>query len=115
MAANNLRQADVPDGASVIEEMPGTAPGLVCPVGDQVIYAVPGVPFEMRIMVSGTVVPDLKRRAGVTAVITSRVLRTWVLVTTKLSYQSLLNNFSNSDNAVSASDNGCPVSCSASS
>jgi nicotinamide-nucleotide amidase len=77
MAANNLRQADMPEGASAIPQMPGTAPGLVCPVGDKVIYAVPGVPFEMRIMMEGTILPDLQRRAGVTAVIRSRVVRTW--------------------------------------
>ena len=77
MAANNLRQADLPEGASAIPQMPGTAPGLVCPVGDKVIYAVPGVPFEMRIMMEGTILPDLQRRAGVTAVIRSRVVRTW--------------------------------------
>ena len=57
--------------------MPGTAPGLVCPVGDKVIYAVPGVPSEMREMVAGTILPDLRRRMGQTAVIRSRVLRTW--------------------------------------
>ena len=74
---NNLRQADVPEGATTIAEMPGTAPGLVCPVEDKVIYAVPGVPYEMREMVLGTVIPDLQRRAGMTAVIRSRVLRTW--------------------------------------
>ena len=77
MAPSNLRQADVPEGASTIEQMPGTAPGLVCPIGDKVIYAVPGVPHEMRTMLEGTVLPDLKRRAGVTSVIKSRVLRTW--------------------------------------
>jgi len=77
MAANNLRQADVPEGASVIPEMPGTAPGLICPLGDKVIYAVPGVPHEMRTMLLGTVLPDLQRRAGLAAVIKSRVLRTW--------------------------------------
>ncbi|MEM7024612.1 MAG: CinA family nicotinamide mononucleotide deamidase-related protein [Pseudomonadota bacterium] len=77
MTANNLRQADVPEGAWAIPEMPGTAPGLVCPLGDKVIYAVPGVPYEMRMMLSGTVLPDLQRRAGVSAVIRSRVLRTW--------------------------------------
>ena len=77
MAANNLRQADVPEGASVIPEMPGTAPGLICPLCDKVIYAVPGVPHEMRAMLLGTVLPDLQRRAGVRAVIGSRVLRTW--------------------------------------
>jgi nicotinamide-nucleotide amidase len=77
MAANNLRQADVPEGAAVIPEMPGTAPGLICPVGPQVIYAVPGVPHEMQTMLLGTVLPDLQRRAGLAAVIKSRVLRTW--------------------------------------
>ena len=77
MPLSNLRQADVPAGASRIPEMPGTAPGLVCPLGEQVIYAVPGVPYEMRIMLEGTVIPDLKRRAGVSSVIRSRTLRTW--------------------------------------
>ena len=77
MPENNLRQADVPEGASLIAQMPGTAPGLVCPVNDKVLYAVPGVPHEMREMLTGTVIPDLQKRAGVTAVISSRVLRTW--------------------------------------
>ena len=79
MSANNLRQADIPVGASPIPEMPGTAPGLVCPVGSKVIYAVPGVPSEMREMVAGTVLPDLRRRMGASAVIRSRTLRTWGL------------------------------------
>ena len=77
MPENNLRQADVPIGASVIEQMPGTAPGLVCPVGEKVIYAVPGVPSEMRAMMRGTILPDLQQRAGVAGVIKSRVLKTW--------------------------------------
>jgi nicotinamide-nucleotide amidase len=77
MPANNLRQAMVPVGATRIAQQPGTAPGLVCPVGDKVIFAVPGVPYEMKEMVSGTVIPDLRRRAGDTGVIRSRTLRTW--------------------------------------
>ncbi len=77
MSENNLQQADRPTGARAIAEMPGTAPGLVCPVGDKVIYAVPGVPYEMREMLNGTVLPDLRRRAGVSAAIRSRVLKTW--------------------------------------
>jgi nicotinamide-nucleotide amidase len=77
MPQNNLRQAMVPSGATTIPQQPGTAPGLICPVGDKVIFAVPGVPYEMQEMVAGTVVPDLQRRAGVTAAIRSRVLRTW--------------------------------------
>jgi nicotinamide-nucleotide amidase len=82
MPANNLRQADVPVGARPMDQMPGTAPGLVCPMPEgpyagKVVYAVPGVPYEMQAMVAGTVIPDLKQRAGDTAVIKSRVLRTW--------------------------------------
>lgn len=77
MPANNLRQALVPVGATRIPQQPGTAPGLVCPVGDKVIFAVPGVPYEMKEMVSGTVIPELRRRSGETGVIRSRTLRTW--------------------------------------
>ncbi|HCP01812.1 MAG TPA: damage-inducible protein CinA [Rhodospirillaceae bacterium] len=77
MPDNNLRQADVPAGAKTIPQMPGTAPGLVCPVGEKVIYAVPGVPHEMREMMEGTVLADLRRRSGETSVIHSRVIRTW--------------------------------------
>jgi nicotinamide-nucleotide amidase len=77
MTDNNKRQADIPEGASPIAQMPGTAPGLVCPIGDKVIYCVPGVPHEMRTMMEGTILRDLQRRSGETAVIRSRVLRTW--------------------------------------
>src|SRR4029450_2307212 len=77
MSQNNLRQADIPTGARPIAQMPGTAPGLVCPVGAKAIYAGPGVPSEMREMMLGTILPDLRQRAGQSAVIRSRVLRTW--------------------------------------
>lgn len=77
MPMNNLRQAEVPVGATVISQTRGTAPGLICPVGDAVIYAVPGVPHEMREMLERAILPDLRRRAGVDSVIVSRVIRTW--------------------------------------
>lgn len=77
MSENNLRQAEIPEGAAPIPEMPGTAPGLVCPIGEKVIFAVPGVPSEMRTMMEGTVLPELLRRSGQTSVIRSRTLRTW--------------------------------------
>jgi nicotinamide-nucleotide amidase len=81
MAANNLRQALVPEGATIIPQTRGTAPGLICPVTiagiDKVVYAVPGVPHEMKEMVERAVLPDLRRRSGDTGVIVSRTLRTW--------------------------------------
>ena len=80
MSANNARQADVPQGAAIIEQRTGTAPGLICPVGNKVIYAVPGVPYEMSEMFTRAILPDLRARmaeAGEESVIVSRVLRTW--------------------------------------
>lgn len=78
MAANNLRQAEVPVGARAIQDpQPGTAPGLICPIGEKVVYAVPGVPHEMRTIVSSAIIPDLRARSGEPSVILSRVLRTW--------------------------------------
>lgn len=77
MPASNLRQADVPVGATPIPQRLGTAPGLICPVGDKVVYAVPGVPHEMREMLERAVLPDLEARAGERRVIVSRVLRVW--------------------------------------
>lgn len=77
MPDNNLRQAMVPVGATVIPQTRGTAPGLICPVGDKVIYAVPGVPHEMYDMLSRAVLPDLLARSGEDHVIVSRVIRTW--------------------------------------
>jgi nicotinamide-nucleotide amidase len=77
MAANNMRQAQVPRGATVIPQTRGTAPGLICPVGNKVMYAVPGVPHEMYDMLARAVLPDLLARSGEASVIASRVLRTW--------------------------------------
>ena len=77
MPENNLQQAMVPVGAEPIRQTRGTAPGLICPVGDKVVYAVPGVPHEMHDMVERVILPDLRRRGGDTSVIVSRVIRTW--------------------------------------
>lgn len=81
MTANNERQADVPQGASIIPQVAGTAPGLICPVGNKVVYAVPGVPYEMAEMFERGILPDLRARMAASGeeagVIASRVLRTW--------------------------------------
>ncbi len=82
MAASNLRQADLPKGATFILQERGTAPGLICPAGEngeKVVYVVPGVPHELEEMVERAVIPDLERRAGPKATIRSRMLRTWGL------------------------------------
>lgn len=73
----NMRQAMVPRGARIIEQRRGTAPGLICPVGDKVMYAVPGVPYEMTEMFERAILPDLLSRSGEATVIASRTIRTW--------------------------------------
>jgi len=80
----NYRQADLPKGALPIFADAGTAPGLLCPVGEKVIYAVPGVPSEMREMLERTVLPDLVRRSGENATIRSRFLRVWGMTESKV-------------------------------
>ena len=81
MPDNNLRQADVPIGGDVIPNPIGTAPGLRCEVrvdgASRMVYAVPGVPYEMQQMVTDHVLPDLLARSGERAVIVSRSLKTW--------------------------------------
>src|SRR4051812_47158082 len=78
MPQNNLRQADVPEGGDTLPNPIGTAPGLCCPVGDgKVVYAVPGVPYEMQLMVQTHVIPDLLRRSGEVSAIVSKSLKTW--------------------------------------
>lgn len=104
MALNNLRQAEVPSGATVIPQVRGTAPGLICRLGDRSIYAVPGVPGEMREMVERAVVPDLVARAGVTATILSRTVRTWGLAESTLA-ELLAGRMA----ALDAAGNGAPT------
>jgi nicotinamide-nucleotide amidase len=78
MPENNLRQADVPEGGEAIPNPIGTAPGLRCEVdGGKIVYAVPGVPYEMQEMITTHVLPDLLARSGSASTIVSRSLKTW--------------------------------------
>jgi nicotinamide-nucleotide amidase len=68
-------QADLPDGSVALGNGLGTAPGIRLELGDRVVYAVPGVPAEMRLMVDSEVLPDLSRRASRPAAIVTRQVR----------------------------------------
>jgi len=75
MPESNLVQADVPEGARYLLPERGTAPGLVLePAGGTRVYAVPGVPAEMREMMEGTILPELRSIAGPAGIV-SRVLK----------------------------------------
>lgn len=78
MPATNLRQAEHPVGAELIDNPKGTAPGLRLQIGGAWVFAVPGVPQEMLPMVEGSVIPFLLEQSeGAGAAIESVVLRTY--------------------------------------
>ena len=78
MPDSNLRQAQYPDGAELIANPKGTAPGLRIEIDGTWIFALPGVPAEMIPMLEGDVLPFLQRQAGGDdAAVVSRLLRTW--------------------------------------
>ena len=63
MPEENLRQADLPEGSTPIEPE-GTAPGFILERGDAIVFALPGVPWEMDAMLHKTVTPMLRQRVG---------------------------------------------------
>lgn len=73
MPEDNLRQADLPKGATVIEAE-GTAPGFSIEQGGSILFALPGVPWEMEAMLSKSVLPALRQRAGDAATVSRQVL-----------------------------------------
>ena len=73
MPEDNLRQADLPRGATAIPPE-GTAPGFFVEHEGSVVFALPGVPWEMRAMLSKSVVPLLRDRAGRGVIVSRQVL-----------------------------------------
>lgn len=80
MTENNLQQALIPTGATIIENPVGTAPGFIVETEvaghTSAVIAVPGVPREMKHLMAETVLPYLRKRAGNVGIISRRVLRT---------------------------------------
>ena len=73
-----LRQAYIPRGGQAFDNPAGTAPGVLWDKDGKLIFAVPGVPREMRAMMSETIIPTLlEKSGGERMMIVSRVLRTF--------------------------------------
>ena len=77
MPDNNVRQAMVPEGAIVVDNERGTAPGVILEEGEKTIIHLPGPPHELELMFERSIVPYLIRRFGEQGIIVSRVLRTY--------------------------------------
>ncbi len=77
MPPSNVRQADHPRGAELLANPKGSAPGLALLHDDTWIFALPGVPEEMELLLADHVLPRLRRSAGIDEVLVSRLLRSW--------------------------------------
>ncbi len=77
MPKSNLRQAYHPEGAELMMNPRGTAPGLAISHRGKLIFCVPGVPAEMEFLLANDVIPRLVAASGEEKVIVSRLIRTW--------------------------------------
>jgi nicotinamide-nucleotide amidase len=72
-----LRMAELPEGAEGLPNSNGAALGVALEHDGKWMFAIPGVPAEMSAMLEQEVIPRLRRLAGDSTVLRSRVLRTW--------------------------------------
>ena len=77
MPESNLKQAEHPEGAELLINPKGTAPGLALEHEGTLIFCVPGVPQEMEHLLATEVLPRIAKRSSGPSVVTSRLLRTW--------------------------------------
>ena len=77
MTENNRRQAYLPDRAIVIENPVGTAPSFIVEHNDRIVISLPGVPREMKYLMTENVVPYLREKFQLGGkIIKARVLKT---------------------------------------
>ena len=72
---NNRKQAYAPHGATAIDNPNGTAPGLLVDDDRGIVICMPGVPSELKPMLTDSVIPYLRKRFELPGVIHSRVLK----------------------------------------
>ncbi|MFB2919292.1 competence/damage-inducible protein A [Aerosakkonema funiforme] len=78
MTPSNRKQALIPQGAEILPNQWGTAPGIIWqPRPNLTILTFPGVPFEMQRMWDATAVPYLKSQGWGQEIIYSRMLKFW--------------------------------------
>ncbi|QIL41996.1 competence/damage-inducible protein A [Pedobacter sp. HDW13] len=70
----NIQQADVPDGCEVIVNKNGTAPCMWFERNNKIFVSMPGVPFEMMYLMGDEILPRLKRRFELPAIVHKTIL-----------------------------------------
>jgi len=68
MPESNAKQATYPAGGDILPNASGTAAGFRVTIGNAGVFALPGVPGEMKQMFAGEVVPRLPQSEGAIAV-----------------------------------------------
>lgn len=76
MSENNRRQAYIPAGAIPVPNPVGSAPAFIVETERGVVISLPGVPREMKYLLETAVLPYLRDRFHLQAVIKTRLLRT---------------------------------------
>jgi len=77
MTENNASQAYFPEGAEVLANPIGTAPGFLLEVNGARFFAMPGVPRELYRMMDEQVLPRIESRIGASTVVRATLLRTF--------------------------------------
>ena len=72
-AENNLKQAQLPESATIIDNPIGTACGFRVALGDACLYFTPGVPREMKTMMRDQILPQLSSEFGLSAPVLRRL------------------------------------------
>jgi nicotinamide-nucleotide amidase len=73
---NNRRQAYIPQGAVMVENLVGTAPAFIVEIENKCIISLPGVPREMEYLMINNVLPYLKKKYKLHGIIKACVLHT---------------------------------------
>lgn len=70
----NIQQADVPDGCEVIVNKNGTAPCMWFERNNKIFVSMPGVPFEMMYLMDDEILPRLKHKFKLPAIVHKTIL-----------------------------------------
>lgn len=76
MTDNNRQQAYVPNGAIIVENPVGTAPSFIVESDHGTVISLPGVPREMKYLLEHNILPYLRTKMGLPAIIKAKVLHT---------------------------------------
>ena len=87
MAENNAKQADFPEGAEVLPNPLGTAPGFMLQAEGALLFFAPGVPRELQRMTDEEILPRIQAKLGRAGVVRALILRTFGLGESTLDHE----------------------------